>query len=130
VDAPQRVLIDWDFAAHGIWSIRSAEELSAPAPPGRWMPWTDTVIERPRPWSHLLSSALLDALQEWNDTGEALFGPGGKPADAGHEIEGFWELAAELAERTQQELGPHYEVLYQTPQDAWRWVRPPSGFVR
>jgi hypothetical protein len=44
----------------------------------------------------LLSRGLLDALQEWNDAGETLLGPG-------------------------------YDVLYQTPEGAWRWVLPPAA---
>lgn len=117
----QRVLVDWDFAAHGIWTILSAEELSAPAPAGRWAP-REPGIERPRPWSDRLSTDLLDALQEWNDAGEAIIGRGG--STAGPELDAFWTRAGELAERTQQELGPGYEVLCMTPGGAWRWVAP------
>ena len=34
--AVKRVLIDWDWGASGIWTILSAEELSAPGPAGSW----------------------------------------------------------------------------------------------
>lgn len=123
--APQRVLIDWDFTAHGIWKILSPAELSAPLPPGRWGP-APAEITRPRPWSDRLSSALLDALQEWNDTGEAILG--GRRSFPATELETdtFYARAAELAERVQQELGSDYEVLHITPHGAWRWARPPS----
>ena len=125
--SPQRVLIDWDFSAHGIWKVLSPEELSAPAPAGTWgaAPPRD---DQPRPWSTLLSTELLDALQEWNDTGEGLFGARGllPPKTAGPEVDAFWRLAAELAEQTQQELGPGYEVLYIVPGGAWRWVMAPA----
>ena len=128
VDRPQRVLIDWDYAAHGIWTIQAAEARSAPAAPGgSWGPRKDGATDRPRPWSDLLSSDLLDALQDWNDTGETLLGPRGKPSGVGPELDKFWALAAELAHRTQQELGPGYEVLYQSAQGAWRWVLPPAA---
>jgi hypothetical protein len=33
----RRVLIDWDWGAHGIWTILSAEEISAPPQGGRWL---------------------------------------------------------------------------------------------
>jgi hypothetical protein len=122
VHAPRRVLIDWDFAGHGIWTILSTEELHAPAPPGRWGSAPSAARQRARPWSDLLSIALLDALQEWNDTGETLLGRHPEPDGAQHDA--FWALAAELAERTQQELGAGYEVLHLTPGGAWRWVRP------
>lgn len=44
VSEPRRVLIDWDYGAHGIWSVLTKEEeMEAPAPPGRWSgtppPW-------------------------------------------------------------------------------------------
>jgi hypothetical protein len=127
VDTPQRVLIDWDYAAHGIWKIRSAGARSAPAPEGSWGPRKGAATDRPRPWSDQLSSGLLDALQSWNNTGETLLGPRGGPSDVGPELDKFWALAAELAKRTQQELGPGYEVLYQTTQGARRWVLPPAA---
>jgi hypothetical protein len=130
VDRPQRVLIDWDYAAHGIWTIQSAEARSAPAPGGSWGPRKVGATDRPRPWSDLLSSGLLDALQNWNNTGETLLGPRGKPSAIRTELDKFWALAAELAHRTQQELGPGYEVLYQTAQGAWRWVLPPAARTR
>jgi hypothetical protein len=74
-----------------------------------------------------------DVVQDWNDTGGALFGPRGDPSGVGPELDRFWALAAELAElaeRTQQELGPGHEVLHQTPQGAWRWVLPPASRPR
>jgi hypothetical protein len=64
----------------------------------------------------LLSSGLVDALQDWNDTGETLLGARGDPVRVGPELDAFWALAAELAKRAQKEPGPGYEVLYQTPQ--------------
>ena len=115
VDTPQRVLIDWDYAAHGIWKIPSAEALSAPAPRGSWPPGKDAATNRPPRWGDLLSRSLLDALQDWNNTGETLLGPRGDPSGVGPELDTFWALAAELAKRTQQELGPGYEVLYIRP---------------
>lgn len=121
---PQRVLIDWDFGAHGIWKILSTEELSAPpAPGGKWAPF-ERAMDAPRPWSDRLSIDLLDALQEWNDAGEAILGRG-KPT-TGPDLDAFWTRAAELAEGTQQELGPGYEVLHVIPGGAWQWVQPPS----
>ena len=36
VTEPRRVLIGWDYGAHGIWRVLTKEEKEAPAPPGRW----------------------------------------------------------------------------------------------
>ena len=54
-------------------------------------------------------------------------GGGRDRSRVGPELDKFWALAAELAERTQQELGLGYEVLYQTPQGGWRWVLSPAA---
>ena len=98
VEAPQRVLIDWDFSAHGIWKILSPAEQSAPLPPGgTWGP-APAEITRPRPWSDRLSSALLDELQEWNDTGEVLLGRRQSSQVTDPQVDAFCALAAELAE--------------------------------
>ena len=69
---PRRVLISWDYGAHGIWWVLTKEEKEAPAPPGRWTGtpppgWKD----RPRPWNDRLTGELLDDLQEWNDAWDA-----------------------------------------------------------
>jgi hypothetical protein len=67
-------MIDWDWSAHGIWTILSAEELSAPAPAGRWYGANlQTPVQRARPWSDKLPTDLLDALQD--DHGGELFHP-------------------------------------------------------
>jgi hypothetical protein len=127
--AVKRVLVDWDWGAHGIWSISTAEERAAPAPPGRWGP-PDPVAEaaRPRPWSGKLSTGLLDALQEWNDQCGELFRRGG-PDDAAWRTEADAALshAVELAAWTQRELGLGYEVLFITSGGAWRWVQSPCN---
>jgi hypothetical protein len=47
VETPQRVLIDWDYAAHGIWRILSAETLSAPERQGSWGPRKDAAVDHP-----------------------------------------------------------------------------------
>ena len=122
MQAPQRVLIDWDFAAHGIWKILSPAEQSAPLDPGgTWGP-APAESTRPRAWSDRLSSALLDALQEWNDTGERLLGRRQSSQRTDPQIDAFYALAAELAERVQQELGSDHEVLHITRNGSWRWA--------
>jgi len=108
---PQLVLIDWDFGAHGIWKILSPAEMAAPPPPGRSGP-APAQITRPRPWRDLLSSALLEALQEWNDTGEMLLGGRRRSLASESEMAGFYARAAELGQRSQQELGTDHAVLY------------------
>ena len=122
----RRVLIDWDWGASGIWTILSTEELTAPAPAGRWGP-ADLALEqeRPRPWSDKLSANLLDALQEWNDYGGELFGPRSDEATWQAGVDAFRSRGAELAAWTQRELGADYEVLFMTSSGAWQWVQPP-----
>ena len=121
-----RVLIEWDWGAHGIWTILSAEEISAPLPAGRWGPADPlTKDARPRPLHDKLSSDLLDALQTWNDQGGDLFGPRSDEATWRAGIDAFYSRGAELAAWTQRELGPEYEVLSVTSTGAWQWVEPP-----
>ncbi len=129
VMAGERLLIDWDFGAYGIWTILSTEERNAPAPSGGLWRAADLteLANRPRPYSDILPTDLLDALQDWNDRfGEFdRGGPGNarRPTAAGQRK--FREEGAKLAERVQQELGPDYSVLFTTPEGAWRWVVPP-----
>lgn len=127
--AAKRVLIDWDWGASGIWTILSADELSAPAPAGMWYSADlEAEAERPHPWSDKLSTDLLDALQEWNDHGGKLFHPLGPDSDdetSRANEDAFLSRGAELAVCTQRELGPDYEVLFITSNGAWQWVQPP-----
>src|ERR1051326_8842004 len=67
VAEPRRVLIDWDYGAHGIWWVPAQEEKEALAPPGRWSGAVPPHPRQRRPWSDRLSSELLDDLQEWNN---------------------------------------------------------------
>jgi hypothetical protein len=105
VPEPRRVLIDWDYCAHGIWWVLTREEKEAPAPHGgRWTgarpPGWD---ERPRPWSDRLSSGLLDDLQAWNDAWD------NENADP----RALQAQGRVLAIRVQDELGKDgWEVLY------------------
>ena len=119
VTARRRVLIDWDYAASGIWTILSPEELHAPARPGRWEAGRPST---PRPRADRLPETLLDALEAWNRDGESL-GRAAPATDA--QWTAFWERAADLAEQVQDQLGPDYEVLHQRVDGAWQWVHPP-----
>ncbi len=126
VEPPRRILIDWDYAAHGVWWILAGEEMRAPArsrgPSGVPVP----AARGPR-LRDMLSVELRDALKEWNVAGETVDRHGGRDADGGEAARAaFWARGAALAERTQDELGDGFEVLYQTPAGAWRWVRRPS----
>jgi len=117
----RRVLIDWDYAASGIWTVLSVEELRAPAPPGRWSATRGPRSNR-RPWADHLSEDLREALFAWNEDGEAL----DRRANAtAAERAAFWHRAADLAERVQDQLGPDYEVFHRTLDGAWKWARPP-----
>lgn len=106
-------MIDWDFAAHGIWLVQSPEELARPRPRGLTFSRSAEPRDRPRGWSDRLSEELLGALDAWNAWGETLIGLDG--GDPGRELDAFFARAAELAQRTQQELGPDYEVSYISP---------------
>ena len=103
----RRVLIDWDFAADGIWLIRGSEH--GPS----------------RPWSQVLTAELLDELKSWNRIGEVL-GRTSHPDDA--LVEAFWPRARVFAKRAQAELGPTWEVLHVSPGGAWTWVEPPKAW--
>ena len=103
VTEPRRVLIDWDYGAHGIWWVLTKEEKEAPAPPGHWSGTPRPDRDRQRPWSDRLSCALLDDLQAWNDAWEA------RDADAAM----LQRRGKDLAGRVQEELGTDgWEVLY------------------
>src|ERR1039458_7823495 len=68
VTEPRRVLIDWDYGAHGIWWVLTKEEKEEPAPPGQWSEARPSERSHAaRPWSGRLTSELLDDLQAWND---------------------------------------------------------------
>ena len=100
---PRRVLIDWDYGAHGIWWVLTKEEKEAPPaqgrrvgiqPPGR--------LDRARPWNERLTAGLLDDLQAWNSAWDA--------DNAEPRI--LQERGRELALRVQDELGTNgWEVL-------------------
>jgi hypothetical protein len=119
VTEPRRVLIGWDYGAHGIWRVLTKEEKEAPAPPGRWSgtppsSWHD----RPRPWSDRLSGELLDDLQAWNDACAA----------DGAGAQALQERGRELAVQVQGELGTDgWEVLYQMDGRMLR-VHPPGSW--
>jgi hypothetical protein len=116
---PRRVLIGWDYGAHGIWWVLTKEEKEAPAPAG---PWSGTPPsrrrDRPRPWSDRLSGELLDDLQAWNDACAA----------DGADARALEERGRELAIQVQDELGiDGWEVLYQMDGRMLR-VRPPGSW--
>lgn len=120
MSGPRRVLIDWDYGAHGIWWVLSKEEMEAPAPPGRWSgtpPSGWDTRPGPRAWSDRLSAGLLDDLQAWNDDCEDAGGAGA-----------LWERGRDLAVRVQGELGTDgWEVLYRLGGRMHR-VHPPGSW--
>ena len=120
VATPQRVLIDFDYEAIGIWRVLSSTERRGP-PPKRATTKYETDPALP-PWSGRLSEDLLDALREWNDSGVRIVFLGNGTPD---EEQAFWALEADLAVRVQEELGDEFIVLYAIEEDAWRWVLPP-----
>lgn len=104
-----RALVDWDYAAHGLWLVSGcgpnrAEGVS---------------------WGELLSAELLYDLAAWNRKGESLdrslVRGVGLPTH-------FFAEARRLAERVQHELGQSWEVLYVGRAGAWHWVKPPAAW--
>lgn len=100
---PRRVLIDWDYGAHGIWWVLTRQELQARGPHGR--PGSTAPAAQPAqamPWRDRLSGALLDDLQRWNDA-----------CANGAADRRLLERGRDLAIRVQDELGADgWEVLY------------------
>jgi hypothetical protein len=119
VTEPRRVLIGWDWGAHGIWWVLTKEEKETPAPAGHWSGTPPSPRhDRPRPWTDRLSGELLDALQAWNDACAA----------AGADARALQERGRELAIQVQDELGTDgWEVLYQMDGRMLR-VQPPGSW--
>lgn len=116
---PQRVLIDCDYGASGIWWVSIRKEQVSPAHPGgqsRSLPADSG--DRHRPWRDLLSAELIDALEEWNRSWER------DETDTGP----LQERGRELAIRVQEQLGTDgWEVLYQMGSQLHR-VHPPGSW--
>jgi hypothetical protein len=111
---PRQVLIDWDWAATGIWSVSTPEERSAPAPPGRWMYDAPPPNDRHRAWRGVLSDDLINRLQTWNDRGEDVMGSNAHQ-HTDQERVAFWAQGRALATQAQEQLGPDNEVSCRTP---------------
>lgn len=128
MDRPKRVLIDWDWEANGIWLISVRNEASAPVPEIEDVNSPRFVSDQPL--SNILSSDLVHDLHSWNDAADTLYGARAFPTH--DDIEGFWAMGRQLAERAQEELGPKWEVLYNPGPApgawAWTWVRQPRAW--
>ena len=108
-------MIDWDWGATGIWSVRDPEHQCMPSPGGKWLPYTQSASEdRHRAWRGLLSDDLIEALQAWNDRGDEFMG---RQAHEHSDLERaeFWADGERLGQRTQEQLGSRYEVICRTP---------------
>ena len=66
-------MIEWDWAAGGIWIVPTPEEMTAPGPGAR-LTAGGAPKDRHAAWRGLLSDELIDALQAWNDYGEEVMG--------------------------------------------------------
>jgi hypothetical protein len=109
----RQVLIDWDWGASGIWTVRDPNERFTPATGGQWAPHQPP-RDRHRPWRGRLSDDLIDRLQTWNDDGDVFMGRHAhQHTDADRTA--FWRRGQELAEQVQAQLGHEYEVLCRTP---------------
>lgn len=123
----RRALIDYDFGAHGIWIVRTQDEMSKvpqSTDAGGWRGARPPESERPRSWCNLLTQSLLDDLQSWNDWGCRLARSPSKIRPPGIDWEAFYRDAEDLARRTQVELGVHWRVLW-SESSAWHFVRWP-----
>lgn len=105
--SPGRVLIDWDYAAHGLWLVRAPESPSRLA------------------WRDLLSAELLEALSQWNRDCEVSSRQDTSPARTGE----LQERARQLGREVQRQLGQGWEVLY-AEGGAWSWVDEPITWPR
>jgi len=120
----RRILIAWDFAANGVWYIGANGTTGALFMPDTLPPRGAEGNPRPNPWRDRFSPTLRDALLAWNLDGERLWGIGSTKPSA--DLKRAWYArAADLAVRTQQELGAEFEVLHVIEGGAWRWATPP-----
>ena len=62
----------------------------------------------------MLSDALIDTLQTWNDRGEEVMCSNAHQ-HTGQERAEFWAQGRDLAAQVQEQLGPSYEVACRTP---------------
>jgi hypothetical protein len=116
----RRVLIDWDYGAHGIWRVLTKQEKEAPAPSGRWTGAESQPRPEPiRAWCDRLTSQLLDDLQAWNDAWYT---------DGAPDVQLLQQRGRDLATRVQDQLGTDgWEVLYKMGGHVHR-VSPPGNW--
>ena len=117
---PRRILIDWDFAASGIWWCATKEEHEAPRE--RWR-YLRAVRQPGGPPVRMpeLTAALRDDLKAWNQAFEDW-------TPQGSDDRVLREQGRELAVRVQDELGTdEWEVLYKLDGRVHR-VHPPGSW--
>jgi hypothetical protein len=105
----RQVLIDWDWGASGIWSVRGPDEDVVLSPGSTWGPHVPP-SDRHQAWRGLLSDELIDELQAWNDHGDIVMGRNAHRRTEEERV-AFWARGRQLAERVQQQLGHDYEVI-------------------
>lgn len=98
----RRLLVDWDYAASGLWLVRGDGEQAA---------------------EFGLSRELREALDAWNRDCEKA----DRRAVGASERARLLEEARALALAAQDELGPSWEVLYSSG-PAWHWVGVPTAW--
>jgi hypothetical protein len=120
VTEPRRILIDWDYAASGIWWCATREEHEAPRERWRYL----TAVRQPGgPPVRMpeLTAALRDDLKAWNQAFEDW-------TPQGSDDRVLREQGRELADRVQDELGTdEWEVLYKLDGRVHR-VHPPGNW--
>jgi hypothetical protein len=124
----RKILVDWDWAANGVWYIGSNGTTGALFMPDNFMPRDlngKAVPMRPNPWRERFSPPLRAELLEFNLDGERLWGGRFDEHTDLDAKQAWYARAAELAIRIQDELGPEFEVFHVTPGGAWRWASPP-----
>ncbi|MGC8480762.1 MAG: hypothetical protein ACP5PJ_04380 [Acidimicrobiales bacterium] len=115
---PRRVLIDWDYAAEGIWWCLTAKERLAARGS---LPNSSPGVPRLVAWPELLPEPLLADLVRWNRTCES---EAATSTSLSTELE---NEAIRLAERVREALGDdeRWEVLFKSGSEIVR-VDPPG----
>lgn len=123
---PRRVLIAFDYRAHGIWRVSTKEEQEAPT----YEEWSRLTRGQHKPTSHrawgdLLSDQLLDDIQAWNDSQDFTIVQEDEE-DVPDEV--LDERGRQLAVRVQDELGTDgWELLFHMGGRVHR-VHPPGSW--
>jgi hypothetical protein len=109
-----RVLIEWDYGAQGIWILPELVISNGVVSSLR--------CGHPLNLADLLSTSLLESLQEWNDLGEQVYG-GPRNLSAPEKVQPYRAAGRALAVQTQEELGDEWDVWFSSEVGGyWAWT--------